>query len=104
MKGSTNSRGEESPKGLVWFPWRQSLGFGVCLMTQVPSASPTIKDCPAVLGGRGQRQAGGVEFVSIIPNADLELDGIIHILQHCGRVEGSKEGVFAPPEVFLRAE
>lgn len=70
----------------------------------VPSASPTIKDCPAVLGGRGQRQAGGVEFVSIVPNADLELDGVIHILQHCGRVEGSKEGIFAPPEVLLRAE
>lgn len=73
-------------------------------MIQVPLASPTIKDCPAVLGGRGQWQAGGVEFVSIVPNADLELDGIIHILQHCGRVEGSKEGVFAPPEVLLWAE
>lgn len=84
MRDSTSSRREKSLKGLVWFPWRQGLVFGVCIMTQVPSASPTIKDCPAVLGGRGQRQAGGVEFVSIVPNADLELDGIIHVLQHCG--------------------
>lgn len=53
-------------------------------MIWVPSRSNTsgltIKDCPAVLGGGGQRQAGCVELVPIVPDADLELDGIVHIL------------------------
>lgn len=68
------------------------------------ASSLTIKDRPAVLGGGGQRQAGGVELVAIVPNADLELDGVIDVLQHGGRVEGSKERVLAPPEVLLGAE
>lgn len=68
------------------------------------TSSLTIKDRPAVLGGGGQRQAGGVGLVAIVPNADLELDGVIGVLQHGGRVEGSKERVLAPPEVLLGAE
>lgn len=40
----------------------------------------TIKHSPAKLGGRGQRQAGVVELVAIVTNADLKLDGIINVL------------------------
>lgn len=68
------------------------------------ASSLTIEDRPAVLGGGGQRQAGGVELVAIVSDADLELDSIINILQHGGRVEGGKERVLAPPEVLLGAE
>lgn len=68
------------------------------------ASSLTIKDCPAVLGGGGQWQTGRVELVAVVPNADLKLDGIVDILEHGGRVEGGKERVLAPPEVFLGAE
>lgn len=60
-----------------------------------------VKDCTAILSGGGQRQAGHVELVPIVPDADLKLDGVIHILQHGGRVEGRKQGVLAPPKVLL---
>lgn len=42
----------------------------------------TVKDRPAVLGGGGQRQAGVIELVAIVPDADLELNGIVDVLQH----------------------
>ena len=64
----------------------------------------TVKDRPAVLGGGGQRQAGRVELVTVVPDADLKLDGIINILEHGGRVKGSKQGILAPPEVLLGTE
>lgn len=64
----------------------------------------TIKDRPAVLGGGGQRQAGRIELVAVVPDADLELDCIINILQHGGRVEGGEEGILAPSEVLLGTE
>lgn len=77
-----NYRRGTPPRGLLWFP--QEARVDIYPIPRSLPASPTIKDCPAVLGGRGQRQAGGVKLVSVVPNADLELDGIIHILQHCG--------------------
>lgn len=86
---------------------KQDFGLGPRSVARIPDgAAPglTVKDRPAVLGGGGQRQARGVELVAIVPNADLELDGIVHILEHGGRVEGGKEGVLTPPEILLGAE
>lgn len=87
---------------------RQDSGCDPCPVIQVSSRSKacglTVKDRPAVLGGGGQRQAGGVELVPVVPDADLKLDGIVHVLQHGRRIEGGEEGVLAPPEVLLRAE
>lgn len=62
----------------------------------------TIKDGPAVLRGGGQGQAGVVKFVAVVANADLKLDGVIHILEHGGRVEGSEEGVLPTAQVLLQ--
>lgn len=83
-------------------------GWAPCSVARVPARhtapSLTVKDRPAVLSGGGQRQTRRVELVAIVPNADLKLDGIIHVLEHGGRVEGGKEGVLAPPEILLGAE
>lgn len=70
--------------------------------TDSPLVLLTIEHGPAVLRGGGQGQAGVVKLVAIVANADLELDGIVHVLQHGGRVEGSKEGVLPPPQVLLQ--
>lgn len=70
--------------------------------TDSPVVLLTIEHGPAVLRGGGQGQAGVVELVAVVADADLKLDGIVHVLQHGGRVEGSKEGVLPPPQVLLQ--
>lgn len=70
------------------FPWETGLRVQPLSVVWVPSrcvaSSLTIKDRPAVLGGGGQRQAGRIELVAVVPDADLELEGIVHVLQHGG--------------------
>lgn len=89
-------------------PWETGLRVQPLSAVWVPcgcvASSLTIKDRPAVLGGGGQRQAGGIELVAVVPDADLELEGVVDVLQHGGRVEGREEGVLAPPEVLLETE
>lgn len=70
------------------FQWEVGLKVRPLSMVRVPSrrvaSDLTIKDSPAVLGGGGQRQAGRIELVAVVPDADLELNGIVDILQHGG--------------------
>lgn len=90
------------------FEREAGLGLGPPSVSWVPSrhvaSGLTVEDRPAVLRGRGQRQAGVIELVAIVPDADLKLNGVVHVLQHGRRVEGSEERVFAPSEVLLEAE
>lgn len=61
----------------------------------------TIKYSTAVLGSRGQWFAGGVQFVSIVTNADLKLDWFSGFLNHGGTMEYCTKTVFSPPLVLL---
>lgn len=83
------------PTGLPWQALEWTFGkfeWEVGCRAQPPSriwapcrhvaSGLTVEDRPAVLGGGGQRQAGVIELVTIVPDADLELDGIIDVLQH----------------------
>lgn len=63
----------------------------------------TIKHGKAVLGCGGQRFAGGVQLVTIVPNADFKLDGLTRLLEHAGAVENGAQREFPPPLVFLKA-
>lgn len=56
----------------------------VRVLSRQVASGLTIKDRPAVLGGGGQGQAGRVELVAVVPDADLELNGIVDVLQHGG--------------------
>lgn len=62
---------------------------------------PTVKHSPAELGGRGQREAGVVELVSVVTDADLKLDGVVDVLEERGRVKRYEEGELPLPEKFL---
>ena len=62
---------------------------------------PTIKHSPAELGGGGQREAGVVELVAVVTDADLELDGVVDVLQERGRVKRHEEGELPLPEKLL---
>lgn len=82
--------------------------FYVFLWLSTPSFNvlhciPTIKHCSAELGGGGQREASVVELVAVVADADLKLNGIIHVLQQRGRVEGHKQGELPLPEKLLLA-
>lgn len=61
----------------------------------------TIKDGKAVLGGGRQRLAGRVQLVAVVPDADLELDGLTWLLEHARTVKYCAQGVLSPPLVFL---
>lgn len=61
----------------------------------------TIKHSKAVLGCRCQWLAGGVQLVTIVTNADLELDWLAWLLEHARTMEHSAERVLPPPLVFL---
>ena len=62
---------------------------------------PTVKHSPAELGGGGQREAGVVELVAVVTDADLELDGVVDVLQERGRVKRHEEGELPLPEKLL---
>lgn len=47
----------------------------------------TVKNSTAILSGGGQRFACGVQFISVVSNADLELNGFSRFLKHTGTVE-----------------
>lgn len=47
----------------------------------------TIKNSTAKLSGGGQRFACGVQFISIVSNADLKLNRFSRLLKHAGTVE-----------------
>lgn len=64
----------------------------------------TIKDGKAVLSGRRQRLAGGVQLVAVVANADLELDGLTWLLEHARAMKHGAQGVFPPPLVFLHGK
>lgn len=61
----------------------------------------TIKHSKAVLGGGRQGLAGGVQLVTIVTNADLELDWLARFLEHARTVEHSAQRVLPPPLVSL---
>ena len=46
-----------------------------------PDLWPTVKHGPAELSGGGQREAGVVELVAVVTDADLELDGVVDVLE-----------------------
>lgn len=66
-----------------------------------PDLWPTVKHSPAELGGGGQREAGVVKLVAVVTNADLELDGIVDILEERGRVKRHEERELPLPEKLL---
>lgn len=61
----------------------------------------TIKDGKAVLSGGRQRLASRVQLVAVVPNADLELDGLTWLLKHARTVKHCAQRVLSPPLVFL---
>lgn len=61
----------------------------------------TIKHSKAVLGGGRQGLAGGVQLVTIVPNADLKLNWLTRLLEHARTVEHGAHRVLPPPLVFL---
>lgn len=61
----------------------------------------TVKNGKAVLSGRRQRLAGRVQLVAVVPNADLELDGLTRLLEHASAVKYGTQRVLSPPLVFL---
>lgn len=63
----------------------------------------TIKHSKAVLGGGRQGLAGGVQLVTIVTNADLELDWLTRLLEHARTVKHSAQTVLPPPLVFLHS-
>lgn len=65
------------------------------------ASSLTIKHSTAILSGGGQRFAGGVQFVAVVADADLELDGLSWFLYHGGAVEDCTQTVLPPPLVLL---
>lgn len=62
---------------------------------------PTVEHSPAELGGGGQREAGVVELVAVVADADLELDGVVDVLEERGRVKRHEEGELPLPEKLL---
>lgn len=65
--------------------------------------SLTIKHSTAILGCGGQWFAGGVQFVAVVADADLELDGLSWVLYHGGAVEDGTQTELPPPLVFLKS-
>lgn len=62
----------------------------------------TVEHGSAVLSGGGQGKAGAVKLVSIVTDADLKLDAIVHVLEEGGRVERSKQRILSLPHEFLQ--
>lgn len=62
---------------------------------------PTVKHSPAELCGGRQREAGVVELVAVVADADLELDGVIDVLEVCGRIKCHEERELPLPEKLL---
>lgn len=62
---------------------------------------PTVKHCSAELRGGGQREAGVVELVAVVADADLKLDGVVDILEQGGGVKCYKERELPLPEKLL---
>lgn len=64
-------------------------------------ASLTIKHSTAILSRGGQWFAGGVQFVTVVTNADFKLDWFSRFLYHGGAVEDCTQTVLPPPLVLL---
>lgn len=62
----------------------------------------TIKNSKAVLSCGGQGLAGGVQFVAIVTNANLKLDGLTRLLEHACTVEHSTKRVLPSSLVLLK--
>lgn len=71
------------------------------LNVSLPASSLTIKYSAAILSGGGQRFAGGVQFVTVVTDADLKLDWLSWFLYHGGAVEDCTQTVLPPPLVLL---
>lgn len=62
----------------------------------------TIKHSKAVLSGGGQGRAGGVQFIAIVTNANLKLDGLTWLLEHARTMEHSTQRVLSSSLVLLK--
>lgn len=69
---------------------------------QIVVSSLTIKYSTAILSGGGQWLAGGVQFVTVVTNADFKLDWFSRFLYHGGAVEDCTQTVLPPPLVLLK--
>lgn len=63
----------------------------------------TVKHSKAVLSGGRQGLAGGVQLVTIVTDADLELDWLAGLLQHARTVENGAQRELPSPLVFLHS-
>lgn len=74
---------------------------GVTRPRHKAGSSLTVKHSAAILSGGGQGFAGVVQFVAVVPDADLKLDWFTRVLDHGGAVEDCTETELPPPLVFL---
>lgn len=61
----------------------------------------TVEHGPTELRGGGQREAGVVELVAVVTDADLKLDRILDVLKERGRVERYEERKLPLPQKLL---